>query len=131
MGTTLQMPYEMWPATREDFQRYWDETVESITEVDPGIPRVPGQADAPALPRAVFRAGLHVDQRSAHAGLPPRSSATNSEWYPSPNQERFFDANNVVLRIASRVTPQAIQVLPFKTPDRRRPVAQPHRPTLI
>ena len=35
MGTTLQMPYEMWPATREDFQRYWDETVESITEVDP------------------------------------------------------------------------------------------------
>ena len=47
-------------------------------------------------------------------GYLPEEFRDKLEWYPSPNQERFFDANNVVLRIASRVTPQAIQVLPFK-----------------
>ncbi|MGV9713163.1 oxygenase MpaB family protein [Gordonia sp. NPDC003424] len=29
-GTTLQMPAEMWPATRDDFTAYWDDQVSAI-----------------------------------------------------------------------------------------------------
>lgn len=114
MGTTLQMPYEMWPATRADFQQYWDETVESIAEVDPGI-----RDYLAKLMRLRFlgpysgRAFSWVSE-ALTLGYLPEEFRDKLEWYPSPNQERFFEANNVVLRIASRVTPQAIQVLPFK-----------------
>ncbi len=36
LGTTLQVPREMWPATRADFETYWDQTVESL-DIDPTI----------------------------------------------------------------------------------------------
>lgn len=36
MGTTLQVPREMWPVTRADFEQYWDETVETL-DIDPVI----------------------------------------------------------------------------------------------
>ena len=77
-------------------------------------PRVPGQADAPALPRAYSGRAFTWISEALTLGYLPEEFRDKLEWYPSPNQERFFDANNVVLRIASRVTPQAIQVLPFK-----------------
>lgn len=113
MGTTLQVPYEMWPATRADFQRYWDETVESIT-VDPGV-----RDYLTKLVRLRFlgpRSGRVFTwySEALTLGYLPPEFRDKMDWFPSPAQERFFEVNNVALRILSRVTPQAVQVLPFK-----------------
>lgn len=113
IGATLQMPYEMWPETRADFQEYWDETVASI-EMDPEV-----RVYLSKLAKLEF-AGKPVTTlfgwyaEALTLGYLPPEFHELMQLYPSPAQQKFFAAHNVVVRAATRITPPAIQVLPFK-----------------
>ncbi|GAB11360.1 hypothetical protein GOARA_068_00190 [Gordonia araii NBRC 100433] len=113
MGTTLQMPYEMWPATRADFQRYWDETVAGI-EMDPEVRayltklvKLTFTGKVPAFLFGWFGEALTL-------GYLPPEFRDMMRLHPTPAQQRFFAAQNVVLRAATRLTPKPLQELPFR-----------------
>ncbi len=113
MGTTLQVPREMWPATRADFQQYWDETVEGI-EIDPEV-----RDYLMKLTQLRFH-GPRVGRifswfsEALTLGYLPPEFRDKMNWYPSRGQQRFFQANNKAIRLTSQVTPNSIQVLPFR-----------------
>lgn len=113
MGTTLQVPREMWPATRADFQEYWDDTVASI-EIDPEVRRyLMNLVRFPFLPGPVEDAAAWFAE-ALTLGYLPAEFRDKMSWFPSRTQERFFAVNNAVIRTASRVTPQWVQLLPFR-----------------
>ncbi|GED96086.1 oxygenase MpaB family protein [Gordonia crocea] len=113
IGATLQMPYEMWPATRADFQKYWDETVAGI-EMDPEVrtylTKLAKLQFAGKVPSMLL--GWYAEALTL--GYLPSEFRDMMRLHPTASQERFFQAHNVVLRIATRITPRPIQELPFK-----------------
>ncbi|QKT08831.1 DUF2236 domain-containing protein [Gordonia sp. X0973] len=113
MGTTLQMPYEMWPATRADFQEYWDGVVAQI-EMDPEV-----RAYLTKLTKLGFlgKGPQYVLGWYAQAltlGYLPPEFRDMMRMHPSPAQRTFFDFHNVVIRTATRITPRPIQEIPFR-----------------
>ncbi|GAB11359.1 hypothetical protein GOARA_068_00180 [Gordonia araii NBRC 100433] len=113
MGTTLQMPYEMWPATRADFQQYWDETVARI-EMDPEVRDYLARLARVANLGPVVEALFGWFSEAMTIGYLPAEFRDMMRLHPTPAQKRLFEAMTLVGRTTGRVTPQAIQQLPFR-----------------
>ncbi len=113
MGTTLQVPYEMWPATRADFQRYWDETVAAL-EMDPEVRRYLTKLTKLTYlgPVPAFLFGWFGEALTL--GYLPLEFQDMLGLHPSKGQRRFFAVQNVALRAATRLTPSMLQELPFR-----------------
>ncbi|WP_132992506.1 oxygenase MpaB family protein [Gordonia zhaorongruii] len=112
MGTTLQMPPEMWPTTRADFETYWNETVAGL-EIDDVI-----SSYLLSIVRFEFAA------KPVSKILGPFSEAMSLGYLPpefreklgvtqSRRQARFFAVNNVLLRAATRAMPASWRHFPF------------------
>ncbi|MFT4199241.1 oxygenase MpaB family protein [Gordonia sp. (in: high G+C Gram-positive bacteria)] len=113
MGTTLQMPYEMWPATRADFQRYWDDTIAAI-EMDDDVRKYLTKLAKLTFLGEVPTALLGWYAESLTLGYLPVEFQDMLELHPSKAQQRFFNAHNLLIRTATRVTPKPLQELPFR-----------------
>lgn len=112
MGTTLQMPRELWPATRADFEEYWNSMVAEL-EIDDNIRGY--------LMRIVrMDVGLRPASRAATwfsetmtYGFLPEEFRQKMRVELSPAQRRFFDTHNRIARLALRFMPAPIRVFPF------------------
>lgn len=111
-GTTLQMPLEMWPATRADFEEYWQSTIAEL-EIDETI-----RGFLHSISRGEF-AGPVVSKLTGWylqlmtIGFLPQEFRDKMDLQFTPAQERAFKAHNAVARFVSQRTPAVIQRLPF------------------
>lgn len=112
MGTTLQMPREMWPATRADFQRYWDSTVSEL-EIDDTIREMlVSIAKFEFLPKPVSFLigdfGLFVT-----TGFLPQEFREKMLLTWTPRQQRLFDLHNRIVRTVVQRLPKPLRAFPF------------------
>ena len=114
MGTTLQMSRDMWPATRADFQEYWDTTVAGL-EIDDTIrDLLLSISKFEFLPRPLSLViggyGLFVT-----TGFLPSEfrDKMGLEW--SDRDQRVFDVHNRIARAVATRLPQPLRAFPFNT----------------
>jgi uncharacterized protein (DUF2236 family) len=114
MGTTLQMPREMWPATRADFQEYWDSTVAQL-EIDDTIrDLLVNIAKFGFLPKPVSLLIGNFGLFLTTGFLPPEfREKMGLEW--SPQHQRLFDAHNRLARAVVTRLPEPVRAFPFNT----------------
>lgn len=112
LGSALQMPAELWPATRADFRAYWDEAVAGL-RVD---------ATARAVADVLLRAEhapwwLRVVMplaRFVTIGLLPEQVRSGFGYSWSPARERRLGMFLGALRQIVRVTPRRIRRAPAR-----------------
>lgn len=112
MGTTLQMPRELWPATRADFQDYWDRVVDGL-EIDDTIrDLLVSIAKFEFFPKPVSLLvgsfGLFLT-----TGYLPQEFRDKMNLTWTPRQQRLFDAHNRLARGVVRRLPQPLRAFPF------------------
>lgn len=112
MGTTLQMPRELWPATRADFEEYWQQTVAEV-EIDDTIR---GYLMKIVRMQFAFKplswvAGWFSETMTV--GYLPPEFREKIRLEQSPLQKRFFDAHVPVARLAVKAMPKPIRQFPF------------------
>ena len=112
LGTTLQVPREMWPATREDFETYWNDTVETL-EIDDTIREylmsiARGEFLGPVVSRLL---GWHLEIMAI--GFLPENFRRKMRVQLSPWQELYFDKHNAVLRAIITRAPKWVRAFPF------------------
>lgn len=111
LGTTLQVPAELWPADRDAFEAYWQEQIQKIEMDDVTrtylwdftrlgflpfpIPQLFGRF------HQILCAGSLSEEFRRELGLP---------W--GRVEQRVYEANAKVLRILDRVTPKPLLRLP-------------------
>lgn len=112
MGTTLQMPREMWPATRADFQEYWDTTVAGL-EIDDTIRELlVSIAKFEFLPKPVSMLIGDFGLFLTTGYLPPEfRDKMNLTW--TARQQRLFDAHNWLARTIVQRLPRPLRAFPF------------------
>lgn len=113
MGTTLQMPPEMWPATRADFEEYWQSTLAGI-EIDDTIRKylliIAGMKVTGI--RAIDRP-LQWWSRMLTFGFLPPEFREKLRVEQTPAQKRVFDIHTKVLRTLIKVMPKPLREFPF------------------
>ncbi|KXT57275.1 hypothetical protein Y710_09225 [Gordonia sp. QH-12] len=112
MGTTLQMPPEMWPATRADFEAYWNETVEGI-EIDDTIrDYLLKIVRMEFLPRPVSLMAGWWSEAMTLGFLPPEFREKMGVRM-SRRQELLFNTHNAIARRVLRILPRPLTAFPF------------------
>ncbi|GAC67069.1 hypothetical protein GS4_05_02820 [Gordonia soli NBRC 108243] len=112
MGTTLQMPLEMWPATRADFEEYWQETVASL-EIDPVI-----RDHLKSIGRAEFMGPLFTRLfgwwfEILTIGFLPPEFRDKMDYTFRPWQRLLFTAHNRIARFVARYLPKPLAEFPY------------------
>lgn len=116
MGTTLQVPEEMWPADRAAFDRYWEESLEKL-HIDDTVrsylyPIAAGRPKDPKLPRFVQRRLDAVALLITTGFLPQRFRDEMRLPWDSKSQKRF-DQLIAVLRTINDLLPSFLRQFPF------------------
>ncbi|EGD54856.1 oxygenase MpaB family protein [Gordonia neofelifaecis] len=112
MGTTLQMPPEMWPATRADFEVYWNETVDDL-EIDDTIrDYLMKIVRMDFLPRPVSLTMGWWSEAMTLGFLPPEFRDKMGVTM-TRRQEFLFNTHNAIARRVLRVLPRQLRVFPF------------------
>ncbi|MFW0783041.1 oxygenase MpaB family protein [Gordonia sp. CPCC 206044] len=112
LGTTLQVPREMWPATRADFETYWNETVESL-EIDPIIrEHLMSIVRAEFMPRW-FSLAVGWWFELLTIGFLPENFRDKMGLEFKPWQRRVFDTHNKVARAILVRLPKPLREFPF------------------
>lgn len=112
MGTTLQVPPHMWPATRADFETYWQDTLSTLV-IDPPI-----REHLLAIARMEF-AGPIVARIGGWwsyimtVGFLPDDFRDKMGVELAPWQQTVFDVHNVIVRHTVRHLPKPLQQFPF------------------
>ncbi|NMO01696.1 DUF2236 domain-containing protein [Gordonia sp. TBRC 11910] len=112
MGTTLQVPREMWPATHADFVEYWDSTVATL-QIDPTVQRY-----LRSMARVEFIGKVRVPllgwlSEIFAIGFLPTEFRTMMGMELSPAQERVFHAHNRIVEAIVRRLPKPMRTFPF------------------
>ncbi|MGK9273142.1 DUF2236 domain-containing protein [Williamsia muralis] len=112
MGTTLQMPRDMWPATRADFQEYWDGTVAQL-EIDDTIRELLiSIAKFEFLPKPVSMLIGDFGLFLTAGFLPPEfREKMGLQW--TPRQQQLFDLHNRIVRSVVTRLPEPMRAFPF------------------
>ncbi|WP_124711356.1 oxygenase MpaB family protein [Gordonia insulae] len=112
LGTTLQVPRELWPATRADFETYWNDTVATF-EIDPVIrEHLMAITRAEFMPPAVsFLIGWWFELLTI--GFLPENFRDKMGLEFKPWQRVVFDAHNKVARAISNRLPKLLREFPF------------------
>jgi uncharacterized protein (DUF2236 family) len=116
LGTTLQVPEDMWPKDRAAFDRYWRESVEKVHIDDAAReylwPIAAGRIRAVKLPRRVQRALDNFGLLITTGFLPQRfRDEMKLEWNAA--KQRRFDRIVGVLRFVNHLMPRFIRKFPF------------------
>lgn len=116
LGTTLQVPAEMWPADRAAFDKYWQEQLDKV-HIDDTIreylyPIAVGRLRGLRLPGPLQR--LHEDTTGLiTTGFLPERFRQEMRLPWDPQRQRRFDRLIGALRLANHVAPRVIRQFPF------------------
>lgn len=112
LGTTLQVKPEMWPADREAFRSYWDESLAEVS-IDPAMREyLRGLVDLKNLPRP-FQLLFGRNSLFWTKGFlpPPFREQMGFTW--SDSEARRFARTLRAIGQAERPIPPAVKALPF------------------
>jgi uncharacterized protein (DUF2236 family) len=116
LGSTLQVPPEMWPADRAAFERYWNEQLEKV-HIDDAVrdylyPIAVGRIQVLRLPEFVRRQpekpGLLLT-----AGFLPQRFRDEMRFSWDTATQRRFDRLIAVLRTVNNAMPRFVRRFPF------------------
>ena len=116
LGTTLQVPIEMWPADRAAFDRYWQESLEKV-HIDDAVreflyPIAAGRVPGVSLPASLQRRLDNFNLLITGGFLPPRfRDEMRIEW--NEDKQRRFDRLMGRLRVVNNLLPRFIRQFPF------------------
>ncbi|OBA63788.1 hypothetical protein A5647_04250 [Mycobacterium sp. 1100029.7] len=116
LGTTLQVPAEMWPADRAAFDRYWHESLEKV-HIDDSVreflyPIAAGRLRGVTLPRRLQRRLDDVNLLITTGFLPQRfRDEMRLPWDAA--MQRRFDRLMAVLGAVNRLLPRIVRQFPF------------------
>ena len=116
LGTTLQVPAEMWPADRAAFDRYWQESLEKV-HIDDAVreylhPIAANRLRGVKLPRPLQQRSEGLALLITTGFLPQRfRDEMRLPW--DPRRQRRFNQLMWVLRAVNRVLPGPVRQFPF------------------
>ncbi|WP_099021047.1 oxygenase MpaB family protein [Mycolicibacterium palauense] len=116
MGTTLQVPPEMWPEDRKAFERYWQESLEKV-HIDDTIreflyPIAANRIRGVRLPRRVQQAHEELALLITTGFLPQRfRDEMRLPW--DERRQRRFDRLMAALRTVNHALPRPVRQFPF------------------
>jgi uncharacterized protein (DUF2236 family) len=116
LGTTLQVPEEMWPADRAAFDRYWQESMANV-HIDDTVreylyPIAVGRMRGMKLPGPLQRWSESFSLLITTGFLPQRfRDEMQLSW--DDRRQRRFDRLMAVLRTVNHVMPRFIRQFPF------------------
>ena len=116
LGTTLQVPAEMWPADRAAFDRYWQESLEQV-HIDDAVrqylyPIAVSRLRGLQLPGPLQRANERLALLITTGFLPQRfRDEMHLEWNPA--KQRQFDRLMAAIRFANNLSPRFVRAFPF------------------
>ena len=116
MGTTLQVPPEMWPADRAAFDRYWQESLKKV-HIDDAVreylyPIAVSRIRGVRLPGPLRRLSESVALLITTGFLPQRFRDEMRLPWDAARQQRF-DRLTTVLRSVNRMLPRFVREFPF------------------
>jgi uncharacterized protein (DUF2236 family) len=116
LGTTLQVPEDMWPKDRAAFDRYWQESLEKV-HIDDAVreylwPIAAARVRGVKLPSRIQRALDNFSLLITTGFLPQRfRDEMRLEW--DDRSQRRFDRLMRMLRTINRLLPRFIRQFPF------------------
>lgn len=116
IGTTLQVPEEMWPKDRAAFDRYWQESLEQV-HIDDTVreflwPIAAGRVRGVKLPRPIQRRLDNFNLLITGGFLPQRfRDEMQIEWDDA--KERRFIRVMTVVRTVNNLLPRFVREFPF------------------
>lgn len=132
LGTTLQVPEDMWPKDRAAFDEYWQESLDKV-HIDDAVreylwPIAAGRVRGVKLPGTVQRAMDSFNLLITAGFLPQRfRDEMQLDWDAA--KQRRFDRVIGVLRTVNNLLPRFIRQFPFnvllKDVDRRIRTGRP------
>ncbi|MGH3598432.1 MAG: oxygenase MpaB family protein, partial [Mycobacterium sp.] len=116
LGTTLQVPPEMWPADRAAFDKYWRESLDEVHISEAvrdylypiAVGRMPGMTLPGPLQRLVDKPGLLIT-----TGFLPQRFRDEMRLPWDAGKQRRFDRLMAVLRTVNNLLPRFIRQFPF------------------
>ena len=116
LGTTLQVPAEMWPADRAAFDGYWQRSLDQV-HIDGTVreylfPIAAGRMRGVKLPVAVQRR-LDDFNLLITTGFLPQRFRDEMQLPWDARRQRRFDRLMVVLRTVTHVMPRFVRQFPF------------------
>ncbi|OZF05788.1 hypothetical protein CH300_11110 [Rhodococcus sp. 15-1154-1] len=113
LGSTLQMPRDMWPADRITFEKYWEAALADV-HIDPTIRRyLHGIASATFVKPRVLHPFIGPFMRFVTTGFLPERFRDEMELPWDPIKQKRFDRLMGTLAVINRVTPQVVREMPF------------------
>lgn len=116
LGTTLQVPAEMWPEDRVAFDRYWQESLTKI-HIDDAVrdylyPIAVSRVRGVRLPAPVQSRSEAVALLITTGFLPQKfRDEMKLEW--NPDKQREFDRLMRAIRLANNIAPPFVRAFPF------------------
>jgi uncharacterized protein (DUF2236 family) len=132
LGTTLQVPPEMWPADRAAFDEYWQRSLAQV-HIDDAVrdylyPIAAGRIRGVRLPGPVQRR-LDAANLLITTGFLPQRFRDEMRLPWDASRQRRFDRLMAVLRTANHLMPRPVRQFPFnvllKDLDRRIRTGRP------
>jgi uncharacterized protein (DUF2236 family) len=116
LGTTLQVPPEMWPPDRAAFDRYWQDQLDKV-HIDDSVrdylyPIAVGRVRAVKLPESLRRLPERLALLLTTGFLPQRFRDEMRFSWDAAKQRRF-DRLIAVLRTMNNVLPRFVRRFPF------------------
>lgn len=116
LGTTLQVPPEMWPADRAAFDRYWQESLEKV-HIDDAVreylyPIAVSRIRGVALPGPLRRLSESIALLITTGFLPQRFRDEMRFPWDAAKQRRF-DRLMALLGAVNRLLPPVVRQFPF------------------
>ena len=116
LGSTLQVPPEMWPADRTAFDRYWNEQLDKV-HIDDAVrsylyPIAVGRIQALRLPEVVRRQPEKLALLLT-AGFLPQRFRDEMQFSWDASTQRSFDRLIAVLRTLNNAMPRFVRRFPF------------------
>lgn len=116
LGTTLQVPEEMWPADRKAFDEYWEQSLEQV-HIDDAVheylwPIAAGRLGKATLPRSLQKRVDAVNLFMTTGFLPQRFRDEMRLPWDAAKQRRFNRVMAVIGNV-NKVMPRFIRRFPF------------------
>lgn len=112
LGTTLQVREEMWPATREDFEKYWDDMLAEVHIDDVVRAYLRALTRLEFLPRPIGLLFGGFSQFVTTGFLTERfREEMRFAW--TPKQQKRFDRMNRTIGALTRHLPRFLRETPF------------------
>lgn len=112
LGTTLQVPPEMWPADRAAFEQYWNDALSQV-HIDETVRRyLYNLISRSKLPRPLARPAGAVSVFLTTGFLPQRfRDEMQLPW--DTNRQRIFDRVITTLSVLTALSPRVVREFPF------------------